>query len=347
VAEEFRSASERQKLVLELGLNLRERVLPELGSHAGRAHTGDGAGGDVTFAVDAIAEASLAEFLAERAPRMAFYSEDRGLVAAPGATDVLVVDPIDGTRPAMAGFEAACVAVALAPLGNGEPTMGDVCTACVVEIKSGDWFLATRGAGIVESTRPVRLSTNTDLSRMFWGYGFRGRPARPTVEVLAELIDGSSVGGGTFELGSQAYAMTRLITGQLDAVIEVGSRLVDELPDMRRQFEQVGGGQVLNNSPYDLAAPWLCLREAGGIVSDGWGEPLEHHRLLGSGHEFQMSSIAAANRALHGELVRAVDAGIERLRRYVPDGPDIVSPLRPHPARQPSPLNAPARPRRS
>ena len=63
---------------------------------------------------------------------------------------------------------------------------------------------------------------------------------------------------------------------------------------MREEFERVGGGQVLNNSPYDLAAPWLCLREAGGVVSDGWGAPLDRHRLLGSGHEFQMSSISAA-----------------------------------------------------
>ena len=31
--------------------------------------------------------------------------------AWPDATHVLVVDPIDGTRPAMAGLESACVAV--------------------------------------------------------------------------------------------------------------------------------------------------------------------------------------------------------------------------------------------
>jgi fructose-1,6-bisphosphatase/inositol monophosphatase family enzyme len=71
---------------------------------------------------------------------------------------------------------------------------------------------------------------------------------------------------------------------------------------------------VLNNSPYDLAAPWLCLTEAGGIVSDGWGRPLDDRRLLGSGHEFQMSSISAANAELHAQLVRAVDAGIARAR---------------------------------
>ena len=83
---------------------------------------------------------------------------------------------------------------------------------------------------------------------------------------------------------------------------------------MLEQFQRVGRGEILNNSPYDLAAPWLCLREAGGVVTDGWGEPLDHHRLLGSGHDYQMSSISAANRRLHAELVRAVDEGIARLR---------------------------------
>jgi myo-inositol-1(or 4)-monophosphatase len=305
--------ADHRRLVLDLALVLRSAVLPELGSQTGRAVAGDGAGGDVTFAVDALAESLLEEFVAERAPRMAFYSEDRGLVSPPDAVDVLIVDPIDGTRPAMAGLESACVAVALAPLGDGEPTMADVEIGCVVEIKSGDWYLAERGSG-VESTRPVALSETADVSRMFWGYGFRGRPVRETVEVLAELIDASSVGGGTFELGSQAFAMTRLVTGQFDAVIEVGSRLIDELPAIREAFERVGGGQVLNNSPYDLAAPWLCLSEAGGVATDGWGEPLDRHRLLGAGHEFQMSSICASNARLHAQLVRAVEEGVERLR---------------------------------
>lgn len=303
----------KRQLVYELACRLRLRVLPELGARRSREFSEGGAGGDLTFAVDRLAEDELADFLAERAPRLAFYSEDRGLVAPDGAADVLIVDPVDGTRPAIAGLESACVAVALAPLGDGEPTMADVELGCVVEIKSGDWFLAERGRGL-RSSRRVSPSGLTDVSRMFWAYGFRGRPVRPTVEVLGDLIDASSVGGGTFELGSQAFGMTRVATGQLDAVIEVGSRLIDELPGMRQEFERVGRGEVLNNSPYDLAAPWLCLHEAGGVVSDGWGAPLDDRRLLGSGHEFQMSSISAGNPALHSQLVRAVNDGVARLR---------------------------------
>ena len=45
----------------------------------------------------------------------------------------------------------------------------------------------------------------------------------------------------------------------------------------------------------------------------GWGQPLDARPLLGSGHEFQMSSISGANAELHAELVKAVDAGVARL----------------------------------
>jgi myo-inositol-1(or 4)-monophosphatase len=313
-------------LVRDLSLALRESVMPMLGSHAGRAHEGDAeaSGGDVTFAIDAEAERTLETFLRERAPDVAFYSEDRGLVL-PGdseAATVLVVDPIDGTRPAMAGLESCCVSVAAAPLRDGV-TMSEVSVACIVEIKSGAVFLAERGRGMVESP-PVLLSKNDRLDRMFWTYGFRGRPARALTEVLAELIDASSVGGGTFDLGSAAFDVTRVLTGQLDAYVEPGPLLVDEVPGMRAEFERVGGGAVLNNSPYDLAAAVLCAEAAGAVVTDARGNSLGHRPLLGSGAEFQMSIVASANPALHGLILAELAAGIDRLGSAgpAPEGPE-------------------------
>jgi hypothetical protein len=50
------------------------------------------------------------------------------------------------------------------------------------------------------------------------------------------------------------------------------------------------------------------------VASDGWGRPLDSYRLLGSGHEFQISSISAGTAELHRELVASVDAGVRRLR---------------------------------
>ena len=304
-------------LVRDLSLALRDRVLPSVGSHAARAHEteADAAGGDVTFAIDADAEAFLADYLAVHAPDIAFYSEDRGLVdPARGRTAraVLVVDPIDGTRPALAGLESCCVSVAAAPL-DSDPTMADVTAACVVEIPSGVVFLAEKdGDGLAEAP-PVRLSGNERLDRMFWTYGFRGRPARALTEVIAELIDTSSVGGGTFDLGSAAFDMTRVATGQLDAYVEPGPRMVTDVPGMREEFKRVGKGAVLNNSPYDLAGAALVLEQAGAVVTDAYGASLGDRLLLGSGEEFQMSIVASANRRLHDQILREVDRGVTRL----------------------------------
>ena len=76
-----------------------------------------GAGGDVTFSVDELAEATLARVRGRpRAAVRVLLGGSRPGRAAGDETHVLVVDPIDGTRPAMAGLESACVAVALAPL---------------------------------------------------------------------------------------------------------------------------------------------------------------------------------------------------------------------------------------
>jgi myo-inositol-1(or 4)-monophosphatase len=215
----------------------------------------------------------------------------------------------------MAGLESCCVSVAAAPLHDAV-TMGEVTVGCVVEIPTGTVFLAQRGKGLVESP-PLRLSGNTDLGRLFWAYGFRGRPARPLVQVVGDLIDVSSVGGAGFDLGSAAFCMTRVLTGQLDAYVEPGPLLVDEVPGMREEFERVGSGAVLNNSPYDLAAAAFCVTEGGGIVTDARGRPLDDRPLLGSGPEFQMSVIASANPSLHERLVAEVEAGMTTLRDRV------------------------------
>jgi len=317
--------SNLRALVRALALEVRGAVVPHLGAHAGRAHGQETAvGGDVTFDIDAHAERALASFMAREAPALAYYSEDRGLVrGAPAGGEghrptVLVVDPIDGTRPALAGLESCCVSVAAAPLRDGV-TMGEVSAGCVVEIPSGRVFLAERGLGVLEAPRVSPSGTET-LERMFWTYGFRGRPARPTAEVLAELIDRSSVGGGTFELGSAAFDMTRILTGQLDAYVEPGPLLVDEIPGLRAEFERVGGGAVLNNSPYDLAGAWLCLVEAGVTVTDGRGRPLDDRPLLGSGADHQMSVVASATDVLHAGILAALERGVGRVRDRADSG---------------------------
>src|SRR5207302_11333325 len=121
---------------------------------------------------------------------------------------------------------------------------------------------ATTAAG-----EPIRLvrSANADLTALFWTAGLRGRPLLPTSIVLEELVDGSGMGGGYFDLGSAAFNLTRITTGQLDAYVDVGRRLVDEVPATEAAFLAAGEGSVCTNFPYDVAAAALIVQEAGGV----------------------------------------------------------------------------------
>jgi len=308
-----------RELATDLCASLRRIVLPQIGKAEARTHAGTAVGGDVTFGIDELAEDFLVKYLEDRGASIAVYSEDRGLIYFGGEEPehVLIVDPVDGTRPAAAGLEGAMVSVAVAEL-NEAPTMGDVVFGCLSEIKSGTTFTAARGEGVVIKTAagepvPVILSPNTDLSKLFWTIGFRGRPARALIETMGDLVDLSSVDGAVFDLGSATYSITRILTGQLDAYIDIGPRMIDDVPEVRPLFESVGKGAVLNNSPHDLAAAGIIAREAGASFGDGWGNSLEGRLLLGSDHSYQMSCIATANQELFDEIVTAMDSGIEKL----------------------------------
>ena len=305
--------------LIDLCAGLRAVVLPSLGSHAARGHAGVAVGGDVTFGIDEQAERYLVQHMRELLPGWAFYSEDGGLQGAEEPEMVLVVDPIDGTRPAAAGFEMACVSVAAVPAG-GEPTMGDVIVGVVQEIKSGDLFVAEKGAGLsmtrADGTELKLLPTpGADLESLFWTLGFRGRPAAVLAGVLAGLIDTSSVGGAVFDIGSATYSVTRILTGQLDAYVDIGPAIIAAHPELEAEFRRVGRGHVLCNSPYDLAAVHLLCREAGVPIGDADGAPLDARPVLGSDAGYQMPCIAAGNAELQRRLVEVVQRGI---RDYVP-----------------------------
>ncbi len=320
-------------LVDELTAEVRGVVAPHLGHSGAKGLAGRAEGGDTTFSIDVLAEQRVAAFLEERQAPVALYSEDQGLKTFAGsgkAEYVLIVDPIDGTRPAAAGFEAACVSVAAADLGGrpleaAVPVMGDVVYGVVHEIKEGGRFRAARGEGVEAldgegGSRPLAPSVSEDLSRLFWALGFRGRPARELTAVLGDLIDLSSVDGGVFDLGSATYCMTRILTGQLDCFIDPGPRMIEVAPWVEERFRQVGKGAVLNNAPYDVAASTLILEEAGCPVTDATGGSLHDRPLLGAGREYQMAVVASANAPLHRLVLAELERGLKAFSLGGPAG---------------------------
>jgi myo-inositol-1(or 4)-monophosphatase len=316
-----------------LATGIRSAVRPWVVGLRGRGIVGTAAAGDATFEVDRVAEERLDNLLRKTGRSVLYYSEDRGLVSIGSGKPqaVLIVDPIDGTRNARAGFEACMVSIAaiVAPRRSpGDPersrragpllrppenlTLGDVTHACLAEIIGRRVFYAERGHGAEwrEGSRTFRprLSSETDLDRISWSLGIVGRPSEPIFQVMGELVDRTSLTAGFFTCNSTSFSLTRLVTGQLDATLDIANRIYRDRPDTHAAFAAAGLGSIMGLCPYDIAAAVLVAQEAGCTVTDAYGEPLDSAPALTAGPESLRSCIAAANPTLHSFLVKYVNS---------------------------------------
>lgn len=318
--EKERDAEDLLEKVLYLCRRVREAARPMLGTRQAGGIEGRGASGDATFGIDETAE-RVVEKVLEGESGIAYYTEDRGLVIPEKPEYLLIIDPVDGTRPAAAGLEACCVSIAAAPYKEGDIRMEDVFLGAVQEIKNDAIYYAVKGGGATMefegSVLAPTLSTRSEIGGIFWTLGFRGRPAVPLTCVLGEMIDMTSVEGGCFDLGSAAFGIMHVVAGGLDVYVDVGQRMADEVETVRELFLEVGGGAILNNYPYDLAASVLIADECGACCTDAYGRTLDSYPLIPSGGGGQISAVVSGNETLHRKVIELLDLGMARLKdRY-------------------------------
>lgn len=299
----------------DLAYAIRDSVRPHLGLLSSRESVGKASSGDESFAIDEVAEQAIVRFIETRGISIAYYSEDRGIVEFGNPEHVLIVDPIDGSRPAMAGFEQCVVSIALAPY-TSDARLEDVSFGCILDIKNDRIYTATRDSVRIVNQGaevPVSLSPEQDLGRMAWSVEIAGRPAGMVFGSVAGLIDKSSIRGGFFVYSSTAFSLTRLVTGQLSAVVDVGNRILRDYPESKERFLQAGLGTVMGLFPYDIAAAVLIARTAGCVVTDAYGGDIGSTRLLDTSEPNIQSIVAASNYMLHSSLLKEIDQGVRSL----------------------------------
>lgn len=297
-------------LLDELADHVRAAILETKGTIKNRQVNGYSPGGDAQFDIDEVAEHATWEFVQEHRLPVALYSEDEGLRSVVADPELLlIVDPIDGTRPAAANLEMACISIAAAPFSE-EATLGDVRFALLREIKSGASLWADREQPGIEArgfAGPVpNLSPARELERMFWSLELNGHPMKLMQEAYGHIVDLSANRGGIFLWNSASYSISRVITGQLDAYVDIGNRILRDCPELLSEFERVGNGHVLHLFPYDIAASVLLAEKAGVTITDGYGRSLDPTRLTDLSPLNQQSCIAASTPELHAAILESI-----------------------------------------
>ncbi|MGO8674075.1 MAG: inositol monophosphatase family protein [Capsulimonadaceae bacterium] len=306
-----------EQIVLSLTAYIRDSVRPHLGQLRSRNISGTASSGDATFAIDDVAEEAVVSFIKQYDLSIAYYSEDKGLVELGRQPEgVLIIDPIDGTRPAAAGFESCVVSVAWADY-SPNCTMGDVRYGCLQEIKGDAAFFAERGKGArwIQGGVPqaARLLDVEEIARCPLSFEAVARPLEWLGPALSDIVNQASVKGGCFLFNSTAYSLSRLVTGQLGGVLDVGNRIFRDYPAARNRFLEVGFGKPLGLFTYDIAAAALIASEAGAVVTDAYGRSFDTVPLLDTSEQNLTSIIAASTPVLHARLLDCVNAGVSRL----------------------------------
>jgi fructose-1,6-bisphosphatase/inositol monophosphatase family enzyme len=267
------SPDEARLRLCALGDHVRARVAGARGSDMSRIAGATAA--DTIYAVDRVADDALLGWFEEHWRRVRVVSEglDEPVVVGGRPLWTVIVDTIDGTRGLMYDKRAAwCLAAAAPPDGS----LADVVAAAMTELpttKQGlaDQLSGYRGGGLsaeridLGSNRrtalALRPSSAIDLEHGFSGLAKFFLPGKTALASLeAELFR---------RLGSRHVFDDEYLAsgGQIHELIAGHDRFVADLrplvaPDAHACH------------PYDVCTAML-LEEAGGVVTDPWGQPLD------------------------------------------------------------------------
>ena len=260
--------SELIEVMIAAALRAGEGLKEDFAAIAG-LHIHHKAGLDDMFTeADLRAERTVREMLAIYRPHYGFLGEEGGLVAGSDSANVWIVDPLDGTTNFLIGLPFFAVNIAYARDG--------IVMAGVTHIPpTGETFWAERGKGAFLNDAPIRVSERTELIEAVLAVGipFASKPRHDWF--LHEMQRLTPRVSGIRRLGAAAVDMAYVACGRFDAYWE----------------------QAV--CAWDIAAGVVIVEEAGGVVTDTLGQPLDldNGTVLVSTPQLQQELIAALARS--------------------------------------------------
>ena len=234
--------------------------------------------GDQTKAFDYNCEEMILEYFDSHLSfPVKVWTEERGVVhLGSGAPEyMLIIDPVDGSDNFMRDLGMTGFSVAAIP-ADKELSVENVRFGFVGHIFLQKVFQFEKGKGAFCNGKPIKPSQETDLEKALaalYPLGIRHNELRANVPLMHALTNLRC-------FGSSAYEISQVAAGGLDAFIDIRKRL------------------TLEN--FMAAAPMVL--EAGGIVTDEYGNPLDPFERFDCGYNF----IASGNRKLHDAILEYI-----------------------------------------
>jgi myo-inositol-1(or 4)-monophosphatase len=244
-----------QDLCKEIADAVQEVVEPILGETSGGEVVGMGADGTPTKQIDEVAEERALDVIADHGD-LRVVTEEAGERVYGEPTHTVALDPVDGTYNATHGIPIHAVSVGIA---DGD-SVDDMQYAYVRELNTGVSYTAERGGGAYFDGEPISVSDESTPAKMTVGGVYNIEGFDPTEFDRLRL------------LGCSSLELCYVGAGRLDAFV-----------DMRAYL------RVL-----DFAAAKLVIEEAGGVVTDGYGDELKQAL-----SPEQRSSVVAASPKAH------------------------------------------------
>lgn len=219
--------------------------------------------GDIVTEADLMSEKYLIDQIKELRPDDSILSEESGVSGHLESEYTWVLDPIDGTRNFAIGIPFFCVSIGC--LKNGVPYIG-----VIYDPLHDEMFYAQRGDGAFLNNKKIQISQATSLEDAMLSICWVKEKAdkNPFLECMKAFSEYTSY---FRRYGSAALVMSYIACGRLDAYVQAGL------------------------CPWDVAAAMVIVEEAGGLITDFKGKPVNLND--------KVINVIAANKYFHEKLL--------------------------------------------
>ncbi len=220
--------------------------------------------------IDKETEKKIVEFIKSKFPHHSILAEESGEAKLDSGYK-WIIDPLDGTTNYTHSFPVFCVSIAL-------EHKGEVILGVIYDPNFDELFWAEKGKGAFLNGKKISVSKTDKLIKSMLATGFpynvRENPDNCIEHFVNFLMEAQAIR----RLGSAALDLAYVACGRLDGFWEV------------------------NLNPWDVAAGKIIIEEAGGKVTDFYGNKFSIYT----------KGIVASNGLIHEQMLEVIKRGLNK-----------------------------------